>query len=302
MKKLSELSLHAQNEYMLELFSMYLNFTPDYVDEELIKSVTNGEKSMNEYAYAGIMAAVCGLDVYENADDNKFFKNYFVPAVKFLDLNEYKNDPYYSNIDFPIKKCGKWELSYSSYKPFEAFVYDDMCENENGRLLVKIGFFDGEFKFPVVKENGREWMSVTPNEINTMKDAIAKSEGNVLTFGLGLGYFAYMAASKKEVKQVTVVERDKEIIELFKNELLPLMDCRDKINIVNCDAFEFIEKFENAEKEGKTDAYDVVFADIWHDAADGTELYLKMKKYEKKFSCKHFLYWIEPTLKIYSGT
>ena len=45
--------------------------------------------------------------------------------------------------------------------------------------------------------------------------------------------------------------------------------------------------------------FDFVFADIWHDAGDGKELYLKMKEYETKHPDIDFNFWLEDTIKCY---
>lgn len=71
-------------------------------------------------------------------------------------------------------------------------------------------------------------MSVTPNEIETMRAPIARAHGRVLTFGLGIGYFAFMAASKADVESVTVVEREAAVIRLFTRLLLPQFPCAQK--------------------------------------------------------------------------
>ena len=51
-------------------------------------------------------------------------------------------------------------------------------------------------------------MLVTPNEVETMKEAIEKAHGKVATYGLGLGYFPYMTSMMDSVESVTVVELD----------------------------------------------------------------------------------------------
>ena len=79
----------------------------------------------------------------------------------------------------------------------------------------------GRFYFPAVLENGNEWMTVTPNEVETMKEAISQARGRVAAYGLGLGYFAFMASEKSDVTGVTVIERDEQAIRLFEEEILP---------------------------------------------------------------------------------
>ena len=44
---------------------------------------------------------------------------------------------------------------------------------------------------------------------------------------------------------------------------------------------------------------DYVFCDLWHDASDGKDLYLKLKKFEEKYKNIKFDYWIEKTIKYY---
>ena len=82
-------------------------------------------------------------------------------------------------------------------------------------------------------------MLITPNEINTMQPVIDNVSGNVVTFGLGLGYFAYMCSIKNNVNGITIVEKDKNVIELFEKYILPQFEYKDKIKIVNSDAFDF---------------------------------------------------------------
>ena len=76
-------------------------------------------------------------------------------------------------------------------------------KTKEGRQIPQIGFFETEFKFPALLENDRIWMTITPNEIETMKEPVDGAFGNVLTFGLGLGYYAYMVSEKENVESVT---------------------------------------------------------------------------------------------------
>ena len=68
----------------------------------------------------------------------------------------------------------------------ELFVRDDFLPLDDGTCLPQLGWFDTSFRFPAVKENNLVWMTVTPNEINTIQPCVRQSHGNVLTFGLGL--------------------------------------------------------------------------------------------------------------------
>ena len=136
-------------------------------------------------------------------------------------------------------------------------------------------------------ENDNEWMTLTPVDVDTCKEAIDAAHGNVITFGLGLGYYAYMVSEKENVKSITIVEKSKEVIELFKKYILPNFTNKEKIKIVNCDAFEYAKYVMPIEN------YDYAFVDIWRDASDGTPMYEDMKKLERLSPQTKFSYWIE---------
>lgn len=281
------------NQRLFKILSIYLNLAPDYVEKDMIDAITCGDKSGEEFAFANLAATACGLDIYENHDDKQFFRTHFLPCFKKLDIAPFESDPYYKNIKFPEGKNGKWSFETKVCKAYEAFVYDDPKVLPDGRILPCIGFFDKEYPFPAVLENGREWMTLMPNETNTTKPAINASKGRVLTFGLGLGYYAYMASIIPEVESVTVVERSGDVIELFKQYILPQFPDPDKVKIVQSDAFEY------AENQMQAGGFDTVFVDIWHDPSDGCDLYLRMKTYEHLLPEATFVYWVEDTLKLY---
>lgn len=281
------------NQRLFKIWSIYLNLAPDYVEKDMIEEITCGEKDGEEFAFANLAATACGLDIYDNPEDKQFFRTHFLPCIKRLDIAPFEDDQYYKNIKFPEGKMGRWAFETRICKQYEAFVYDDPKMFPDGRILPCIGFFDKEYHFPAVLENGREWMTLMPNETNTTKPAINVSKGKVLTYGLGLGYYAYMAAIKPEVESVTVVERSRDVIELFTKYILPQFPNPDKIGIVESDAFEY------AENKMQAGGFDTVFVDIWHDPSDGCDLYLRMKKYEHLLPDADFVYWVEDTLKLY---
>ena len=99
-----------------------------------------------------------------------------------------------------------------------------------------------------------------------------------------------MAAEKPEVKSVTVVEKNHDVIEAFQKGLLPHFPNKEKIRIIEADAFEF------AEHTMQKEHFDLAFVDTWRDAGDGLPMYLKMKPLEKLSPDTKFLYWIEKFL------
>lgn len=281
------------NGKLMELLSLYLNIAPEAITADLIREVSESCGVDNATAYAGFLAELCGLDTI--GADRAFYRHYFLPMVTELDPIPFLTDPYYQAIKLPKgeKICGKWKLRMQSIKPGEAFICDDLRVLPDGRMLPQVGFFMQEFPYPAVLENDREWMTLMPNETVTTLPAVKCAHGKVLTYGLGLGYFAFMAARKPEVDSVTVVELSADVIKLFREILLPQFPCADKIRIINADAFAY------AETEMPRENYDFVFADIWHDAGDGRALYERMKTYEPRCPSTEFTYWIEDTIRCY---
>lgn len=67
----------------------------------------------------------------------------------------------------------------------------------------------------VLKRDGRVWMSDSPKELESMKYAIHRAKGTVVIGGLGMGWVAWKCALKDSVDRVIVIERDRDLIEVF---------------------------------------------------------------------------------------
>lgn len=268
---------------LLIKLSDFLNNNPCMINYKNIKPIINILNDSKK-AYIYLLKSFLNLDVDLNYDImiNKLTKEIF------------EKDIYYQNIKFTPKKYGKWEIKYDKYNPYECFVCDDFKESKN-TILPTLGFFETPFTYPAIYQNNHLWMSVTPNEINTMKEDIANAKGNVLTIGLGLGYYAYHVSMKEDVKKVYIIEKDQEVIKLFKQMILPKFKEKDKIEIIENDAFEYLTKKEN---QSFLKSLDYIYIDIWHDVSDGLPIYKKLKQIEIS-SNLNFHYWIEKTIKHY---
>ena len=188
-------------------------------------------------------------------------------------------------------QAGAFELGYASYRPYELFVADDLRAYPDCAVLPVLGYFAQPFAYPVLTENGREWMTATPNEINTIRPMAEAAHGHVLTLGLGLGYFAFHALLNPRVERVTAVERSADAIRLFRERILPAFPRPERLTILQADAF------AAAPALYQSGQYDFVFADLWHDAADGLPMYERLKQME--VPGPEYRYWIEKTLEFY---
>ena len=281
------------NRKLFRLLSCYLNFSSDAVKPAMVKELMEGNSLSESESVNLLFASLLGLDIVDNEEDKIIYREYFPLMLKRLDVNVYSSDPYYQNIHFNTLKDGLIEFKDEVYEAYEMFVYDDIEKLPDGRQIPKVGYFNREFIYPTILENNQNWMSVTPNEVETMRKDIKDAKGRVLTFGLGLGYFAYMTALKEDVESVTVVELNSKEINLFNKYILPQFACKDEVKVVHADAYDFAKK-----NYGKKE-FDYVYVDIWHDVGDGLQMYKKFKEYEKLNPTAEYRYWIEKSIKCY---
>lgn len=268
----------------------YLNENPRFITEELIQEVDPQGLLPTEEIYYALFTGACGLDEQESEVDALIARDYFVEALCRLDPTPYTENPYYRNIRIPQTRFGHWELTCQEYAPYETFIYKDIKMYPDSREVPLLGYFTESFRYPSVMEDGHEWMSIKPSELETLKVPIDKAHGRVITFGLGLGYYTYMVSRKPEVTSVTVIERSEEVIELFKTHILPQFEHPEKVHIIQSDAYEYMDR------QMLPGMYDYVLADLWHDVSDGLDLYLKFKKREHHFPDTEFDYWAEESL------
>ena len=282
--------LHNDNERLLTLISEYLTFTPAAISREDVTSLAADCGLPPNDAYMALLAAHCGLDT-ALPEDARLYRGYFPQMVHQHDPAIYEADAYFQAVKPLVGVNAAIDLVYERIEPMELFVADDFHMDDAGRILPQLGWFDRTFEFPAIREDGRVWMTITPNEINTIQPAVAQSRGKVLTYGLGLGYYAFHCLLKADVESVTVVERNPAVINLFRKHLLPFFTRQEALHIVQADAFDYAETVMPHE------GFDTVFTDLWHDVADGMPLYRRMKALEAPGP--RYLYWIEQTLKYY---
>ena len=221
------------------------------------------------------------LEVEDDQEAIDFINPYIVNNLEKLEYEKYANNEYAK----AIKGVGKYKdcsLEYLSYEPYQIFPSDDISL-DGYKEINHIGYFDKKFNYLALLKNNEIWMSLNPNEIKTMEPYINKAKGHVLVLGLGMGYVAYMMANKKEVQDVTIIEKDQNVINIFNNLLWPSFKNKEKIKIINDDAINYLKQKQNR--------YDYIFADIWHSPDDGLPLFLKIKKINKNIDC-----WLEVSM------
>ena len=275
------------NFRITKMYALYLERFPELITREMVDTLTEDGFLTREEAIVAIISEAFGIDMERGEDDKELIRAYLTPSVRMLDPKRYTENPYYKNIKISNIKEGNWEYREESYPAYRAVIAHDMMFPGVWREVPPLGFFPEEFRFPAVLEDDNEWMTLTPVDLDTSDEAIEAAHGNVITFGLGLGYYAYMCQRKPEVLGITVVERSADVINLFKKYILPQFEHPEKVRIIEDDAFLY------AEEKMPYEINDLAFVDTWRDASDGYPMYERMKPLERLSPNTKFMYWIE---------
>ena len=275
------MDVEKYNREFLEKVSHYLNFDSGFLSKKLVQRTQELMRCGVEEAVIALLSSKMELDPVE-------VEYYLKPSLRCLDREVYQRDLYYQNVSFSPTSFASVSLEYEKYEPFFVFVCNDLEKMKDGRVLPSLGYFEEEYLYPCVKEEKNIWMLITPNEIETMKVPIERAKGSVVTYGLGLGYFAYMASLKEDVSSIVIVENNFDVISLFEKKILPFFPHPEKIHIVFEDAYTYAKKKKKC---------DYVFVDIYHDVSDGIDAYLSFKLLERDDVI--YDYWIEKSILCY---
>ena len=254
-------------DMLMNVFSYTDIIDPNEVNQYIKEGWSENEAILNIlYDYLGL-----------NKDDKgnqEVMEKYVLNNLKRLNPNDYLNNPYVKAIK-DSGKNKKYTLKYINYYPYQLFAYDDI-KMQGYEEFSQIGYFVSKFPYLALTEGNNIWMSLNPNEIETMKPFINKGKGHALVLGLGMGYVPYMLSLKKEVKSITIIEKDQDVIELFNKLIWPKFVNKEKIKIIKDDAIKYVEKNHQ---------YDYIFADLWHDPEDGLPLFVSLKRINKDIDC-----------------
>ena len=180
--------------------------------------------------------------------------------------------------------------------------------NSGGQLVNDWGYFSGPCLLEMLPSLARRktsgnssegggwetWMSLTPHEIESQELGFQYASGKMAIMGLGMGWIAANAALNPLVTNVTVVERDPDVINLFYEsgafESIP-SSAKQKISIVEADALEW--------HPDPDQTIDFLYADIWlHLAERGA--FGQVTRMQDNVRAKEIYFWGQE-LTIYSA-
>lgn len=201
------LSMASVREYIKEMLNYTGKVLTPQKEKELINILKKYNIPYNELKYDS-----------RRLTENPYYKN-----IKLNNVNT--NTVRYENSI--IKKRTLMNMNF--HKPLDKYLFH----------YHPVGYFEKDISLPVLKEGDKVWMSPAISEIESMNDGIEKGYGKCLTFGLGIGVLPYLWLLKDEVESVTVVEINKDVIDLFEKYIRPQFKINKKLEIIHGDAFEY---------------------------------------------------------------
>ena len=190
--------------------------------ESNVFNINESEKLLKKYI----------KDKLNFSDDD--YNNLFYPLEK-LNAYAFQNEPYLRNVDLKEVKLNDISIKKIVYEENEFCFTNVYSQDENLLRKYSIGVFDGIVNTYGMYENDKLIATINPMEINIRANALRNVDKNVLVVGLGLGYFPYMASQKKDVNKITIIEENEDVIRIFKENILPFFENKEKIAIVHDD-------------------------------------------------------------------
>ncbi|MGB4588425.1 MAG: hypothetical protein WBI17_04220 [Clostridiaceae bacterium] len=196
--------------------------------------------------------------------------------------------PFNKEIDLTFMEKSKTfetnTIPANTYHPVDYMRFDEM-----GEPYLPLKRFDRSISLPMICDENVGWMSPELFEKTTMQEAVDRAFGNVLVVGLGIGFYPFNILMKEDVKKVTIIERNQDIIALFKKNILPQFPRKEDVEIIQGDALDLVSNdfLKN---------YDYTFIDIWRNDDDGVKILSSV------FKCLDFSeklnidFWIEDAI------
>ena len=167
----------SENDRVLRLLSDYLNLTPRLLDRKTVLELAEDCSVSPDDAFRTLLCACLGLNIPDSPDDRRLERLYFQPGLRRLSPDIYLNDAYTRTVRFSELSVGRWHFTHGEYLAYEPFVCGHPVLTSDFREIPQLGYFDSTFRFPSVTENGVEWMTVTPNEVETMGSRLHRHTG-----------------------------------------------------------------------------------------------------------------------------
>lgn len=234
------------------------------------------------------------LDMFVTEENEPFLKKEMEKAgfphqkeSLFLSADDWENSLYHRTVHLDKAESSHFTYETEWMAGNQLFNCDVLQKDPQRELndFMRLKAMDRDFQAIFLLQDGKDWMMDAPSEAFTNDPVARISRGKVVTFGLGIGYYIFMACQNPEVTSLHVVERSREVIEMFQEKILPQFSTSVPITLICDDAYRkwnpsFLKEF------------DTIYADIWQSSEDGlTSITKLLELYEPPFEKTHF--WIE---------
>lgn len=208
----------------------------------------------------------------------------------YLSTQQFEASSFHKNIKFDGIKEEDVSLEWLEFSAHRLFSLKEIQSDPNRELndWMVLRALDENLKTLSLSINNDVWMLDVPSEAATIDPCAQKAFGHVVSFGLGIGYFVFMALKNPLVKSITVIENNERIIELFKKYILPQFASSIPLEIIHGDAYNYF-------KEDQLKHFDYIFVDIYQSNEDGLETEMALlEQFNPTFEALDF--WIEDSI------
>lgn len=175
------------------------------------------------------------------------------PKNLYIDAKTWNENHLVGKIPKPIELKGGAKI-YERILPAE----EPLELKLRGDRWIGYAAFNAAIVVPILEVHGRAMMGITPFECISQWTGISRAKGHVVMAGLGLGWSLMKIHARKQVRQITVIEKDPEILKRVR-KLLGLNDTIPKpIDWICGDMWDIAPKLEA----------DLLFADVWPSYSD----------------------------------
>ncbi len=126
-------------------------------------------------------------------------------------------------------------------------VFKKKFHYENGDYYENVILYD--------RKQSRTMMDNSILELDTCKKFIDNANGDVLIFGLGLGFVVFPLLKDDSIKSIKIVELDSGVIDMIK-PIVKKYDVSNKVEVLQGDVFNY--------HKSMTSNFDSIWIDIWN--------------------------------------
>lgn len=218
----------AQNQIKSGLYK-YLSGNPVF-DQKYMSYKPFKDLSLSEAAKKFVLADISN---YTHSMDLSCI------SVETIDINKFlKSDPYFLILN-ATNFCNRKNntILYCKILAKNSILLEHVIDRKpDFSENINLAIINNEMFVPLMSDEKDVFSSFVPSDNREDMRMLCRMKGNVVCFGLGIGYIPYIISLKNNVKNVVVIEENKDNISLFKESIEPYL--LKKFKIINGNYYE----------------------------------------------------------------